>query len=99
MFVYITGAKESKNPKHTMFVTPGALVPRGSEVPSEWKNEDGSLKQFAVDFVYGRASVESQLGELLVKTGHAQRSSKLVRATTSMLSNLARTLQGRPATA
>lgn len=94
MHVYLNGAKERANPNHIMFVQPAALV-SAAECPAEWRNPDGSAKDFHVTFKYGRATVEDSLGRILIKTGHA-RASNLVRATGgSLLGSLARTISGR----
>jgi len=94
MHVYLTGAKERANPKHIMYIAPATQVPR-AECPSEWLNEDNTVRNFTVEFKFGRASVDERLGEWLVKSGHAKKSN-IVRATTgSLVGSLARTIQGR----
>jgi hypothetical protein len=97
MHVYLTGAKERANPSHIMYVSPAHPdnhIP-DAECPSEWKNEDGTSKNFTVKFVYGRASVDSNLGAWLVKSGHAKASNIVRAAGGSLLGTLARTIAGR----
>lgn len=94
MHVYLTGAKERASAKHVLFVQPAALV-SGAECPEEWKNSDGTAKDYSVEFKYGRASVPDNLGRLLIKTGHA-RASNIVRVVNgSLLGSLASTIAGR----
>lgn len=54
----------------TLMVTPGALV---SEVPAEWKDDHGGLRRFDVVFQHGVATVDRNLGELLIEKGYANR--------------------------
>jgi hypothetical protein len=57
-----TGARD-----HLMFVTPGV-----DDDCSDWKNVDGSNRQFTVRFEEGRADVPSNLGDYLIAKGVAQ---------------------------
>lgn len=57
MFIYLkTGQRD-----HLMFVTPGV-----DSDSSDFKNADGSNKNFTVRFVDGRAEVPSNLGQYLL---------------------------------
>lgn len=92
MYVYLTGAKERRNPKHILRVAPAGVV-GVSKAPAEWVNEDNTPKAFELEFIHGRCSVDSQLGEWLVKTGQCQRTN-LIRRSGSMLGSLAATIRG-----
>jgi hypothetical protein len=52
---------------HIMFVTPGA-----DSDASDFKNADGTNKQFTVRFKEGVADVPSNLGDYLIAKGAAQ---------------------------
>ena len=94
MFVYLTGAKERNNPKHVLRVAPGAMLAT-NEIPADWREEDGSPKKFEIEFIHGRASVDSRLGEFLVKREIAQKTNLIRRAGASTLGALAATIAGR----
>jgi hypothetical protein len=55
-------------PNSTIHVTPGAF-----HDTSDWRDKNGKPITFQVVFTHGVASVDSQLGEYLIKDGHAQR--------------------------
>jgi hypothetical protein len=80
MYVYLPGKKN-----HSVFVTP-ANDPRGTELDgaSQWKSEEGVPLQYNIRFTDGRASVDAQLGNWLIRHGYAQRTPlilpKLLRA-------------------
>jgi hypothetical protein len=63
MKIYLkTGANN-----HLMFVTPGV-----DSDCSDWRNADGTNKQFTVRFKDGVADVPSNLGDYLIAKGAAQ---------------------------
>lgn len=53
----------------TLMVTPGAF----HKDVSDWKDQHGNAKRFDIQFKAGVAEVDSQLGEWLIKQGHANR--------------------------
>lgn len=97
MHVYLSGAKERANPSHVLRVAPAAEVGRvmaANDVPSDWKEHDGTPKGFEIKFVHGRASVDERLGEWLIAAGYAYRSRLIRNVTGSMLGALAKTIRG-----
>lgn len=95
MLVYLNGSKERKQASFAYSVNPGESgLMRPADVPAEFKNADGTNKEFKLEFKYGRAEVDEQLGEWMVKHGMVHKSS-LIRATgKSMLGGLAQTIRG-----
>jgi hypothetical protein len=55
-------------PNGTVHVAPGHLIDT-----SNWRDENGKAIVFTVVFRNGSASVDSQLGNWMIKEGHAQR--------------------------
>lgn len=55
--------------RHTVFVQPGSRFP-----VSEWLDEDGKPRMFAVEFRAGCAEVADNLGEYMIHQEIAQRS-------------------------
>jgi len=92
MYVYLTGAKERRNPKHIVRCCPAAVI-GVDNAPSEWRNLDGTAKNFEIEFIHGRASVEEQLGAFMLKHGYAQKTN-LIRRTGSTLGSLAAAIRG-----
>lgn len=63
---------------HMLFVCPVADEGiRKEDAPSDWLEADGKGRTFQIDFVKGRAEVESNLGEYLCRRGLASRTSLL----------------------
>jgi len=92
MYVYLTGAKERTN-EHTVYIAPAAITAAG-DCPADWKDLEGHPKQFAVKFINGRASVEKELGEWMIKNGQAQRTSIIRQPGKALLGSLASALRG-----
>lgn len=61
--------QDSEVPRHTVFVQPGTQFP-----VSEWLDEDGKPRLFAVEFRAGCAEVPDNLGEYMIDQETAQRS-------------------------
>lgn len=98
MFIYLAGERERANPKHTMYVAPAADKRVGpNNIPSDWINDDNTPKTFPIDFNYGRASVDEQLGRYLVSTGQAQPSSIIRSTGLGLLGDLAKRVIVGPA--
>ena len=78
MYVYLTGSKERMG-DHMLYVAPAATTPK-EECPSDWftTNEQNLIvpSQLHVKFTNGRAVVENNLGEWLIKNKYAQRTNQ-----------------------
>jgi len=68
MNIYVNGEKQSKG-VHRMFVEPGRELDG-----SNWKDKDGKVIQFKVEFVEGKADVPANLGRYMVSRGMATES-------------------------
>lgn len=93
MYVYLTGAKERASSHHIVYVAPAAY-PGVSEAPAEWYSPDKTAKTFEIKFVHGRAEVEQNLGEFMIKYGLANRS-RLIKPAGGLLGGLAKAIAGR----
>jgi hypothetical protein len=95
MLVYLTSLKERKQSSFWFSVNPGRSgLMKAAEVPAEWKEPDGEFKEFKIEYKYGRAEVDEQLGEWLVKHGMAHKSSLIRTTGKSILGGLAQTIRG-----
>jgi len=72
MKIYVKGEKQSVG-IHNMFVEPGHELDG-----SNWKDKDGKVIQFKVEFVNGEADVPANLGRYLVNRGMASNSPVVV---------------------
>lgn len=98
MYVYRTGAKERAAAKSILTVAPAGHVTKGMDknaMPAEWLDPQNKPRTFDIEFHYGRAAVDEQLGNWLVETGQVSRTSIVRDAGKSMLGSLARTIAGR----
>lgn len=71
MFVYLNGQKERTQARYTYTISPGqsGLI-NSDEIPSAWLEEDGETpRTFTLEFYFGRAEVDEQLGQWLVYHG------------------------------
>jgi hypothetical protein len=95
MYVFLNGAKEKANPSHYLHVAPGFLSVADITPPSDWFDRDGKPENLKVEFNFGKAKVDSPLGEWLIATGHAHRGN-LTQTGKSLLGSLAATIAGTP---
>jgi hypothetical protein len=72
MKVYATGEKPSRQPVFLMSVAPAATV-RNREVPAHWVDDNNNPVQFNIEFKYGAAEVEDDIGQYLVDSELARR--------------------------
>jgi hypothetical protein len=86
MFVYLNGDVPRGHPNYQLRVAPAADPGYVSkvEMPSAWKEADGSARQIDVIFAYGKAAVDDNLGDYLVTRGICERS-KLVKVVRNLL--------------
>lgn len=56
-----------------LIVSPAAHL-RGQEVPAHWVDDKNNPIQFEILFQQGKAEVDDEMGNYLVKTGQAQKS-------------------------
>jgi hypothetical protein len=61
--------QDAEVPRHTVFVQPGREFP-----VSEWLDEDGSPRMYAIEFRAGCAEVADNLGAYMIDHELAQRS-------------------------
>lgn len=74
MFVYAPHKKAT----HTMYVCPaGDKDFVKGEVPSDWVDDENKPKTFQVEFKRGKAEVDDNLGDYMIKRGLA-RKTKLI---------------------
>lgn len=73
-----THGSEGKPPpaSHTFLVCPGGHLSESACPASFWegRGEQRKAKTFAVEFVYGEATVDDELGKYMLETGLAQKS-------------------------
>lgn len=98
MYVYLAGQKERESSHHMVYVAPAAYpgVDR-NDVPSDWLigvGDKAEARTFEVKFNHGRAEVEQNLGEFMIKHGLCNRT-RLVRPSAGLLGGLARAISGR----
>lgn len=75
MRIYLHSDRAEKSATYPMHLSPASDVGIvQGEVPSDWKNPDGSAKQITIDFVYGAADVPHELGKYMVERGLANKS-------------------------
>lgn len=73
MKVYLAGEKQRRQKTFIMSVAPAATV-RDQEIPAHWlEGKDNLPKQFNVEFSYGEAEVEDDIGRYLLEAGVARR--------------------------
>ena len=70
MFVYLP----HKNANHTMHISPAADPRIRGEVPTAWVNDKNEPLTFQVEFVRGKAEVDSDIGNYLIEQGLALKS-------------------------
>jgi hypothetical protein len=63
-----------KNANHTMHITPAADPRIKGEVPSGWVNDKNEPLTFQVEFIRGKAEVDDNIGNYLIKQGLAKKS-------------------------
>jgi len=72
MKVYLAGEKPRRQKLFLMCIAPAATL-HNQEIPQAWLEHDGKPKQMNVEFEYGEAEVDDQIGAYLLKEGLAQR--------------------------
>jgi len=70
MFVYLP----HKNANHTMHISPAADPRMKGEMPSDWVDDKNEPRTFQIEFVRGKAEVDDDIGNYLVKQGLAKKS-------------------------
>jgi hypothetical protein len=70
MIVYSKGEKAALQSSFLLSVCPARHL-EGQELPAEWVTDKNEPIDFNIEFVYGRAEVEENLGRYLVKHGFA----------------------------
>lgn len=77
MKVYATGEKPSRQPSFVMCIAPASTA-RNEEVPAHWVDDKNNPVQFNVEFKYGVAEVEDDIGRYLIKNELARRSKMIL---------------------
>lgn len=72
MKIYNTGYKAAAMPSFFMSVSPASHL-EGQELPSEWLTDKNEPIDFQVEFKFGKAEVDKNLGEYMIKYGLASR--------------------------
>jgi len=74
MIVYNNGSKAAAMPSFFMSVSPARHL-EGQELPSsDWVNQKNEPIDLMVEFKFGRAEVDKNLGEYMIKYGLASKS-------------------------
>lgn len=78
MYVYTTGEKTAKQASFMMHICPAAHLEGQGEMPSDWVDEKNKPIEFAVEFIYGKATVPDKIGTYLIKHQLARRSKLII---------------------
>jgi len=79
MKIYNNGSKAAAMPSFFMSVSPARHL-EGQEMPSEWVTDQNWPIDFQVEFKFGKAEVDKNLGEYMIKYGLASRSKLIIPA-------------------
>ena len=74
MIVYNTGSKAAAMPSFFMSVSPARHLEGRELASSDWVNDKNEPLDFQVEFKFGRAEVDKNLGEYMIKYGLASKS-------------------------
>ena len=77
MKIYNTGSKAAAMPAFFMSVSPARHL-EGQEIPSEWMTDKKEPIDFQIEFKFGKAEVDKNLGEYMIKYGYASRTKLII---------------------